>query len=386
MVKKSATELHKKRLRNAKQKLETARNIMNQNINTPSSSKARRTLTKSNTYISSKKRNPSKLQCRKKLEKANAEILRLNKELTESQEKIARLNKELATMKFQNKLLVNNNRKIRCDNMSITSKQFTFSNIKNTSNFQYLCGLRLMPYFHLIPYPDCCHTPSLNRSLDKATELLAVLTICRHGVHQGLMAFFMDISKSTMQRIFIGWVIFVAGIFNEIDLKPPSGFLLKKMPKSFIETGHGLTDLVIDATEFKFQRASNYELNSLMFSNYKNTQTGKALIGISPHGSGILFSDIYPGSISDSDITEKTDAIRFVEEEHEIMSDRGFSIQEHCALKGITLNRPKHKNCDQFSEKDVSSNFDIAAYKNPCGTFYWQSSRLVNIEYSLAYE
>lgn len=244
LVKKSATELHKKRLRNAKQKLETARNIMNQNINTPSSSKARRTLTKSSTYISSKKRNPSKLQYRKKLEKANAEILRLNKELTESQEKIARLNKELATMKFQNKLLVNNNRKIRSDNMSIISKQFTFSNIKNTSNFQYLCGLTLpqfnmlldclMPYFHLIPYPDCCHTPSLNRSLDKATELLAVLTICRHGVHQGLMAFFMDISKSTMQRIFIGWVIFVAGIFNEIDLKPPSGFLLKKMPKSFI--------------------------------------------------------------------------------------------------------------------------------------------------------
>ncbi|XP_057302708.1 uncharacterized protein LOC130636876 [Hydractinia symbiolongicarpus] len=236
-------------------------------------------------------------------------------------------------MKFQNKLLVNNNRKIRSDNV----------------------------YYFKIPYPDCCHTPSLKRSLDKATELLAVLTICRHGVHQGLMAFFMDISKSTMQRIFIGWVIFVAGIFSEIDLKPPSGFSLKKMPKIFIETGHGLTDLVIDATEFKFQRASYSELNSLMFSKYKNTPTGKALIGISPHGSGILFSDIYPGSTSDSDITEKTDAIRFVEEEHEIMSDRGFSIQEHCALKGITLNRPKQKNCDQFSEKDVSSNFDIAA-------------------------
>lgn len=96
-----------------------------------------------------------------------------------------------------------------------------------------------------------------------------------------------------------------------------------------------------------------------MFS--KNTQAGKALIGISPHGSAILFSDIYPGSISHSAITEKTEAIRFVEEEHKIMSDRGFLIKEHCALKGITLNRPNQKNCDQFSEKDVSSNFDIAA-------------------------
>ena len=54
------------------------------------------------------------------------------------------------------------------------------------------------------------------------------------------------------------------------------------MPKVFVETGHGLTDLVIDRTEFKFQHASNFELNLLIFLNYKNTQTGKRLVGISP--------------------------------------------------------------------------------------------------------
>ena len=59
------------------------------------------------------------------------------------------------------------------------------------------------------------------------------------------------------------------------------------MPKISVETGHGLTDLEIDATEFKFQSASNFELNSLMLSNYKNIQAGKVLIGISPHGGGI---------------------------------------------------------------------------------------------------
>ena len=55
-----------------------------------------------------------------------------------------------------------------------------------------------------------------------------------------------------------------------------------------------MTDLVIDATELKFQRATNYDLNTLMFSHYKNTQTGKALIEISRHGMGILFSDYLP--------------------------------------------------------------------------------------------
>ena len=86
-----------------------------------------------------------------------------------------------------------------------------------------------------------------------------------------------------------------------MDLKPASGYISNMIPKSFIETGHGLTDMVIDATEFKFERAlmermpSNYELNTMMLSNYKNCVTGKALVGIAPHGSGMLLSEVYPG-------------------------------------------------------------------------------------------
>ena len=135
----------------------------------------------------------------------------------------------------------------------------------------------------------------------------------------------------------------MATLFNEIDLKLPSGYLLKKMLKIFVESGHGLTDLVIDTTEVKFQSASNFELNSLMFFNYKNTQTGKALVGISQCGGGILFSGIFPGSISDSKITGECGAVYLLEHEHEIMSDQGFPIQQLCASRDKTLNLPKQK-------------------------------------------
>ena len=93
------------------------------------------------------------------------------------------------------------------------------------------------------------------------------------------------------------------------------------MLKIFVETDHGLTDLAIDATGFKFQSASNFELNSFMFSNYKNTQTRKALVGISPHEGGIFFSDIFPGSISDSKITEECSAVYLVKQELEITGE-----------------------------------------------------------------
>ena len=164
-----------------------------------------------------------------------------------------------------------------------------------------------------------------------------------------------------MHRVFVGWIVFLETIFQEIDLKPTNGFLLKKMPEIFVKTGHGLTDIVIDCTEFKFQHATNYDLNSLMFSNYKNTVTGKALIGISPHGSGLLFSDIYPGSISDNAITEQTGVLDWVESNHEIMADRGFSIQDYCSIKGVYLNQPAQKESNQFSNSEVAANFDIAS-------------------------
>ena len=35
------------------------------------------------------------------------------------------------------------------------------------------------------------------------------------------------------------------------------------MSKIFVETANGLTDLVTDATEIKFQSTSNFDLNSL---------------------------------------------------------------------------------------------------------------------------
>ena len=191
-------------------------------------------------------------------------------------------------------------------------------------------------------------------------ELLSVLTICRHSLHLGIMVYILNIGNNTVYRSFVGWIVFLETLFDELDLKPDDGFLLKKMPNIFVKTGHGLTDMAIDCTEFKFQHATHYELNSLMFSNYKNTVTGKALIRISPHGGGLLFSDIYLSSISDSAITEQTCVLEWIQPEHELMADRGFSVQDYCSVKGVYLNRPAQKDSDQFSQSDVASNFDIA--------------------------
>ena len=74
-----------------------------------------------------------------------------------------------------------------------------------------------------------------------------------------------------------------------------------------------------------------------------------------------FFSDIYPGSISDNSITEKSEVVHWIQPEHELMADRGFAIQDLCALKGIYLNRPAQKLSDQFTQAEVACNFDISS-------------------------
>ena len=50
----------------------------------------------------------------------------------------------------------------------------------------------------------------------------------------------------------------------------------------------------------------------------------KTLVGISPTGMEIIFSETYLGYISDSNITEeKPDVISWVGEEYEIISNKG---------------------------------------------------------------
>ena len=212
---------------------------------------------------------------------------------------------------------------------------------------------------HIINYPECKGNGV--RILDKSTELLSVMTVCGHGLHNGVMAYMLNIKERTMQQIFVAWVVFMEAVFSKINLRPDEGFVAYNMPGIFVKTGHGLTDIVIDCTEFKLQQPGYYDLIALTFSNYKNTHTGKALTGISPNGMGLGFSEICPGSISDSDITEKSDVLNWVQEEHEIMPGKGFAIQYFCSIKGIHLNRPSQKSNPQFSETEVANNCYSAA-------------------------
>ena len=77
------------------------------------------------------------------------------------------------------------------------------------------------------------------------------------------------------------------------------------------------------------------ELQQRTLSSYKNHNTFKALIG-----TVIFVSKLYPGSISDKELTRQSGILDLLEQGDTIMADRGFDIMEDLAPRGVRLNIP----------------------------------------------
>ena len=89
----------------------------------------------------------------------------------------------------------------------------------------------------------------------------------------------------------------------------------------------------------KWQAPSSLVLHKLMYSDYKCHTTVKALVGIAPGGGFTFISSVFPGSISDKDITVKSELLnrQMWEPSEELIADRGFTIEDYLSPLGIKL-------------------------------------------------
>ena len=99
------------------------------------------------------------------------------------------------------------------------------------------------------------------------------------------------------------------------------------MPES-LKKEYPNTQIIIDATEFSVQCPSSRLTQASTFSAYKNRNTIKVLIGITPSGVISLVSKCYEGSISDRKLVELSGLLEKLEPGDDIMADKGFQIQD----------------------------------------------------------
>ena len=109
------------------------------------------------------------------------------------------------------------------------------------------------------------------------------------------------------------------------------------MPQPFREK-YPTVRVILDATEIYIQKPHLPELQQMTFSNYKNCNTYKGLVGISPEGVITFVSSLFPGCISDKELTRRSGLLHLLEPGDSVMADRGFDIEEDLLLRGVQLN------------------------------------------------
>ena len=296
----------------------------------------------------------------------------LETELTELREKlkekIAQIEKLTDEVESLNKQNVSYEQQLKFFSQNKENCSFSYANLKNKpKRFEYMTGLSLCdfdciyecvePYLSAMVYPDCKVHHSSQRKLSKKTELMCFFTICRHTLHLGIMAFMTATSDATQSRIFTGWSVFLATLFDEIDLSPCPGEVSSLLPSDFWASGFQDTVLLGDCTENWIASPENYDISSATFSSYKNHDTGKTGIWITPYGSLVMCTDTYPGAITDNDLTADCGVLDMIKEKGStVLTDKGFGIEDLCLSKGLLHNRPPLKFDAQYDESEVSKN------------------------------
>ena len=177
------------------------------------------------------------------------------------------------------------------------------------------------------------------RSLSNFNEFFLVLVRLRLGLFEKDLANRFNISVSTVCRICRTWIRFMYLRFKEIPLWPSKDLVNLYMPKCFKEL-YPSTRVIIDATEIFVETPALPEFQQMTFSSYKNHNTFKALIGISPGGAVTFVSSLYPGSVSDQQLTRKSGLMDLLEKGDSVMADRGFNIQDDLTHIGVRVNIP----------------------------------------------
>lgn len=134
------------------------------------------------------------------------------------------------------------------------------------------------------------------------------------------------------------------------------------MPEIFKEK-YPNTRVIIDCTEIFIQRPTSTNVQQLTWSSYKQNNTAKALIGVTPNLFISFLPDLQPGRLSDKEIVIRSGLVDLVEPGDLVMADRGFTIDDLLS-QSVELNIPPFLcNKTQFNQEEVAATRSIASVR-----------------------
>ncbi|XP_061196676.1 uncharacterized protein LOC133204949 [Saccostrea echinata] len=200
--------------------------------------------------------------------------------------------------------------------------------------------------------------------LSPQDQFFLVMIKLRQAKEDIELSYLFQVSESTVSNIIVTWINFMYFQLKEINIWPSRSVIDEYMPDDFF-ANFCKTRVIIDATEVPINKPQNVNAQSATFSNYKNKNTLKVMIGCTPHGTVSYISDAYCGATSDRQIIERSDLLRDLDkfQDHDsIMADRGIMVQDLFAPRNIQVNTPTMlKGKSQLEAQDVVKDRRIAS-------------------------
>ena len=165
---------------------------------------------------------------------------------------------------------------------------------------------------------------------------------------------------STISTNNITWINLMFHKFSGMLHFPPRHIMQKYLLDCFCQQ-YPLTRIIIDAKEFPVEVPSSLAVQSATWSSYKNRNTTKVLVCIPPRGNISFVSRTVDGPMSDKELIAMSGLVDLLEEGDEVMSDKGFEIQDILSKAGAKLVIPPFlHNKQQMAAADVHKTKRIA--------------------------
>ena len=222
-----------------------------------------------------------------------------------------------------------------------------------------------IPKFSLLMHVLNLIAPHIKRNTQNALsqfqEFLLVLIRLKLNSPLQDLAYRFNLSVPTAHRIFDRWIHVMSVRLKFLIQWPEHEELQATMPVVFQRNFGKKVAVIIDCFEIFTERPSSLIARAMTWSNYKNHNTVKFLIGVTPQGVISFISKAWGGRVSDKYLTENSGFLRKLLPGDIVLADRGFDIADSVGFYQARLHIPAFtRGKKQLSAEEVEETRKIA--------------------------
>lgn len=298
------------------------------------------------------------------------------------------LKKDNARLTLELDAIIRKTTKHNTSKSTQTNSNFEFNTVSTSQSkinklFVFYTGLTysrfLMLLAFLFPIPNInpitYDAPRKETQINRfplSEQVFMYLCRLRNGLNLKDLAFRFNVKVQTVSTVINSVAKYMYVRLGSLSYWPHRSVIIDNMTSAY-KKDFPTCLAILDCTELKTEKPSSLKQQSQCYSDYKSTNTLKALVVCDSRGSVIFVSDLFAGSISDNEIVRQCGFIEFLAKLKEIghvhakdsvMADKGFLIDKDLAEIDIGINIPPFASSARpFSEAEVALTKKIASHR-----------------------